>query len=180
MFLVALRRLAQRSRHSDSLRVGRSGVRSALLARYVAPIQTDRGAQHSLPVQWTAGVKRQGLGIGHSYPCSPEVKHGWSYTAMPPSLPPCYMVDFVIVCQTSVCVSHGNIVIFSPTQEGKTLPWMVCEGRHNFSSVGLLLQYTLEGNYKYLKKGTWIQRTRFIRGKWMCPATGRVGPKGSG
>jgi len=107
---------AQRSRNSESLPVGRSGVRSALLVIYVAPIQTDRGAQHSLPVQWTAGlspgVKRAGFGVGHSHTSSSEFKHGWKYTAMPPCLPPvaCYRVVFIFD-NFVVCVSNFGMGI---------------------------------------------------------------------
>ena len=81
--------LGQLSRYSDSLRVGRSGDRIPVEARFSAPVLTGPGAH---PVSCTMGigsflgVKRPGRGADHPTPIfSAEVlKNGYSYTSTCP------------------------------------------------------------------------------------------------
>ena len=72
-------------KHSDSLRVGRSGDRIPVRARFSAPVQTGTGAH---PPSYTVGtgsfpgVKRPGRGVDHPPTSSAEVKErvvrGWT------------------------------------------------------------------------------------------------------
>jgi hypothetical protein len=65
---------------SDCLRVGRSGNRISMGARFSATVQSGPGAPSSLLYNgyWVSfsGVKRPGRGVDHTSPSSIEVKQG--------------------------------------------------------------------------------------------------------
>jgi hypothetical protein len=80
-----------RSRHSDSLRAGRSGDRIPVGARFFAPVQTDPGTHPASYTMGTGslsrGVKRSGRGVDHPSPSSAEVKEWVELYLYPPSGP---------------------------------------------------------------------------------------------
>jgi hypothetical protein len=77
----------QRSRHSDSLRAGRSGDRIPVEARFSAPVQTGPGAH---PAPYTTGtgsfprIKRPKRGVDHPPHKEPRLKKEQIYTSTPP------------------------------------------------------------------------------------------------
>jgi len=67
----------QLSRHSDSVRAGRSRDRIPVRARFFAPVQTGPGAHPAFYTMGNGpfpGVKRPGCGFDHLPPSSAEVK----------------------------------------------------------------------------------------------------------
>jgi hypothetical protein len=66
-----------RSRHSDSLRAGRSGDQIPVASRYSIPVHNGPGIKPSSCTMGTGsfpGVKRPGRGVDHPPPSSAEVK----------------------------------------------------------------------------------------------------------
>jgi hypothetical protein len=69
--------LGQLSRHSNTLRAGRSGNRIPVGTRFFAPVQTGPGAHSASYTMGTGsfpGVKRPGRDVFHPPPSSAEVK----------------------------------------------------------------------------------------------------------
>jgi hypothetical protein len=77
----------QRSPYSDSLRVGRSGDRIPVGARYSPPVQTGPGshpASYTLGTGSIPGVKRQRRDVDHPPHLALMLKKEYSYTSIPP------------------------------------------------------------------------------------------------
>jgi hypothetical protein len=87
MYVLFLSEPGEISRYSDSQRVGRSGDRIPVGARFSAPGQTVAGAH---PASYTMDTgsfpwaKRPGRGVDHPTPSRAEVKKEKSYTSTPP------------------------------------------------------------------------------------------------
>ena len=72
---------------SDSLRVGRSGNRIPVEARYSAPVQTGPGAHPASYTIGTGSLSRgwSGQGVTNTHPhLAPRLKKEYSYTSTPP------------------------------------------------------------------------------------------------
>ena len=91
--LFAIKYYGFYSRYSDSLRAGRSGIKSQWGARFSAPLQTGPGAY---PASCTMGtgsfseVKRPGRGVDHPPPSKfqgQEIVGLYLYTPSGPSWP---------------------------------------------------------------------------------------------
>jgi hypothetical protein len=71
----------------DLLRVGRSGDRISVGARFSAPVQTGYGAHpasYTMATKTFLGVKQPGRGADHPRHLAPRLKKEWSYTSTPP------------------------------------------------------------------------------------------------
>jgi hypothetical protein len=81
-FSFRLHPLAFGGRYSDSLRAGRSEVRTPLGggARFSAPVQAGPGAHQA---SCTVGVKRPGRDVNHSFHLTPSSKKEYNYTSSP-------------------------------------------------------------------------------------------------